>query len=319
MSLGPRTCTWLARDLGMSARRIEAATEELLAAGAIDRPTPSAKRDQPALLALPVGAVVSTLRQRRRPHVMDPEERSRRHHAVVDGTGLPHGPHPAGLKGAHLQGVAAVRERIAQLVAAERHEHLALNPEPAFTEAAVSAALPLERQLSARGVRLRNCGVPPSDTFDEAVHLQHGIPGEYRERPHIPTKLMVFDRRVALLPVDPSDLAAGALEIDQPAIVTAMVALFEEIWAGATLPRRTSVSSLVMTPRERAIVTLLAEGYTDTAVAQQLGLGQRTIAYSLRALMDRLGVENRFQLGLVLGAAKAAAPPAKSASTKELQ
>ncbi len=64
-----------------------------------------------------------------------------------------------------------------------------------------------------------------------------------------------------------------------------------------------------MTPREEAIVALLAQGHTDNVVAERLGLGQRTITYSLRALMDRLGVDNRFQLGLVLGAANAAAPP----------
>jgi DNA-binding NarL/FixJ family response regulator len=52
--------------------------------------------------------------------------------------------------------------------------------------------------------------------------------------------------------------------------------------------------------REQAIVELLAEGHTDASVAQRLGISERTITYTLRALMDRVGVENRFQLGLVL-------------------
>jgi DNA-binding CsgD family transcriptional regulator len=52
--------------------------------------------------------------------------------------------------------------------------------------------------------------------------------------------------------------------------------------------------------REKAIVELLAEGHTDASVAQRLGISERTITYTLRALMDRVGVENRFQLGLVL-------------------
>jgi hypothetical protein len=32
------------------------------------------------------------------------------------------------------------------------------------------------------------------------------------------------------------------------------------------------------------------------------------VLYAMRALMDRLGVENRFQLALVLGAAQAITP-----------
>ena len=34
----------------------------------------------------------------------------------------------------------------------------------------------------------------------------------------------------------------------------------------------------------------------------KLGLSLRTVGYAIRALMDRYGVENRFQLGLLLGA-----------------
>lgn len=50
---------------------------------------------------------------------------------------------------------------------------------------------------------------------------------------------------------------------------------------------------------------LLVAGHTDAVVAERLGISPRTIAYTMRSLMDRLGVENRFQLGLILGAAEA--------------
>lgn len=63
-----------------------------------------------------------------------------------------------------------------------------------------------------------------------------------------------------------------------------------------------------LTPRERSIVALLAEGHTDAYVAERLGISPRTIAYTMRSLMDRLGVENRFQLGLILGATEEAGP-----------
>lgn len=60
-----------------------------------------------------------------------------------------------------------------------------------------------------------------------------------------------------------------------------------------------------MSNREQALVCLLALGHTDQSAAQQLRLSDRTVAYTMRRLMDRLGVENRFQLALLLGAAGA--------------
>jgi DNA-binding NarL/FixJ family response regulator len=60
-----------------------------------------------------------------------------------------------------------------------------------------------------------------------------------------------------------------------------------------------------LTPREQAIVSLLAAGHTDASTAHQLGISSRTIAYTLRALMDRYGVQNRFQLGLMIGRTRA--------------
>ncbi|GAA1362419.1 helix-turn-helix domain-containing protein [Catellatospora chokoriensis] len=57
-----------------------------------------------------------------------------------------------------------------------------------------------------------------------------------------------------------------------------------------------------LTPRERMIVVLLTKGYTDAAIAAELDLSVRTIAYTLSSLLERYGVSTRFQLGLRLGA-----------------
>jgi DNA-binding NarL/FixJ family response regulator len=57
----------------------------------------------------------------------------------------------------------------------------------------------------------------------------------------------------------------------------------------------------VFTPREKALVELLAAGHTDASAARRLGLSPRTVSYTVQSLMDRLEVENRFQLGLALG------------------
>jgi DNA-binding NarL/FixJ family response regulator len=68
---------------------------------------------------------------------------------------------------------------------------------------------------------------------------------------------------------------------------------------------------VILTPRERAIVELLAQGHTDETAARELDLSRRTVGYALGGLMSRLGVDNRFQLGLALGALRAATPTAR--------
>jgi len=71
---------------------------------------------------------------------------------------------------------------------------------------------------------------------------------------------------------------------------------------------------ITLSDRERELVALLAQGHTDVSAAEQLGISARSVTNILRSLMDRLGVENRFQLGLALGFLRKAnvPPPAPS-------
>ena len=81
----------------------------------------------------------------------------------------------------------------------------------------------------------------------------------------------------------------------------------------AALPNR-EYPQVTLTPRERAIVELLAQGHTDETAARELDLSRRTVGYALGGLMSRLGVDNRFQLGLALGALRAAVPAPRARS-----
>ena len=65
-----------------------------------------------------------------------------------------------------------------------------------------------------------------------------------------------------------------------------------------------------LTPRERTLIHLLAQGHTDATAARELQISPRSVSNILRALMDQFGVENRFQLGLALGAQRIAGTPA---------
>lgn len=63
----------------------------------------------------------------------------------------------------------------------------------------------------------------------------------------------------------------------------------------------TGLRKITLSERERELIALLAEGHTDVTAAERLGISPRSVTNILRSLMDRLGVENRFQLGLAVG------------------
>jgi len=71
---------------------------------------------------------------------------------------------------------------------------------------------------------------------------------------------------------------------------------------------------LSLTPRERALIGLLVTGHTDAMAARELHISERSVTSIMRSLMDRVGVSNRFQLGVALGTLRIApAPPGLAA------
>jgi LuxR family transcriptional regulator of spore coat protein len=80
---------------------------------------------------------------------------------------------------------------------------------------------------------------------------------------------------------------------------------------GARLPK------ITLSGRERELIALLAQGHTDVSAAEHLGISARSVSNILRSLMNRLGVENRFQLGLALGFLRKANVQPPSTDSKE--
>jgi DNA-binding CsgD family transcriptional regulator len=303
--LGPDSTPRLARELGISAVRVGAAVDELVAVGAANQSVEGGDRRWAALDA---PRVLSVLGRRRAPLPM--ADRHRLHLAAVAGIHLDRLPSESVRR---LPSRAAARARIADLVLLERAEHLAIHPEQAMSAEAVSAAAPVDKALIARGIRIRNLGIPPADG-----RVLPAVPGvDHRESASLPLKLMVFDRRSALFPADPADFGAGAVEVTDPDAVARLTQLFHAVWHTACDPRRQEVPTIVLTSRERAIIELLAAGESEADAAAALGLSRRTVVYTVRSLMDRLGVENRFQLALCLGAANAVPLPQSFLSSEE--
>jgi len=52
-------------------------------------------------------------------------------------------------------------------------------------------------------------------------------------------------------------------------------------------------ASICLTPKEREIAVLVAEGQTSQAIADKLGVEEKTIKYHLTTIYKIIGVKNR--------------------------
>lgn len=301
---GAQTAARLERGLGLARHRVARGLDELLSAGAVDHRTHGSRRVihwRP----LEPDDVVPALRERHESSTRHGNGQAPVRHVLPDPVPLDDGMR-------HLPSRELTRTRLAELVGAVRHEHLAMQPERSYEAASARSAVPMDRTLLTRGVRMRVLGALPADAEDPlAAHGRHAddLRPDYRQATETPIKLIVMDRRTAFLPVSPDNLDHGYLEITHEAVVAALVALFERQWDAARTRQEQRMPRISLSERERTLLGLLARGYTDATAAQHMRVSRRTVSSTLRDLMDRLSVDNRFQLGLAVGALSLVAPP----------
>lgn len=296
LMFGSQTSGQLERGLGLSRHRVARGLEELVAAKAVVRRARHRRTVQ--WRPMEPDNVVPALLERRRAGSRR-AHRSAAVHEVLPG--------PVGLDDGmrHLPSRALTRTRLAEVVGAVRHEHLAMQPERSYEAESARLAVPMDRTLLTRGVRMRVLGALPADGGDPLIaygRQADDLMPDYREGPDVPTKLIVMDRRLAFLAVSPDNLDHGYLEITHEAVVSALVALFERQWETAGARQEHRMPRISLSTREQVLVSLLAQGHTDEGAAQAMRLSRRTVSNTLRDLMDRLGVDNRFQLGIAIGA-----------------
>jgi DNA-binding CsgD family transcriptional regulator len=299
-TFGPKSAAELARSLQLPERQVRAALDELHGLDAADVVCDAPSANARVWEGSPPESVAEGLRQRQA-QLAAARRRLERRLSILD---IVHG--PVDLRTARpICGIAGVRARLAELVAAEREEHLAMNPEPAFSATSARAAAPPSRAALRRGVTVRTLGVPASeeDRSEAYAPEMFGYGLQYREMPQQPIKLMVMDRTTAFLPLDPAaDFRGGVWEVADQSTVDEVVAFFVRQWSLAGPPAdRGWVPPAGLSARERAILAVLSSGATDATAAAKLNLSVRTVAYAVQNLMERYGVRSRFQLGLVLG------------------
>ena len=180
----------------------------------------------------------------------------------------------------------------------------ALNVVPGEPVSAAALALSVEPDLAVlrRGVRLRNLYTRrqlADQPMRDYVHMMRDHGAEIRIADTLPHRMIIIDRTVSFLPVDPRVPRRGALVVREPAITANLVMLFESLWAGAhTMEEALATVVPAASELDRSVLMLMSSGVKDEAAARQLGISDRTYRRHVADILVRLGASSRFQAGV---------------------
>ncbi len=199
-------------------------------------------------------------------------------------------------------GLDAVRDYLERLTRDVRFDVWSMMPDGAQAQHNLDASRPLDESMLDRAVEIRSLyqdsirNDPASIAYARWMHERGG---EVRTAPVLPLRMIIVDRKIAIVPLDPDDTARGIAALHGFGAVSAMIALFELTWEGAVplgAPRERRVEELA--ENERVLLRLLAQGDTDDVAARKLGVSSRTVGRTVAELCERLGARSRFQAGV---------------------
>ncbi|MEU1705433.1 helix-turn-helix domain-containing protein [Streptomyces sp. NPDC005706] len=202
-----------------------------------------------------------------------------------------------------VTGASAVAQRFLQMQLGATEEVCALvTGNPMVVSGMENDA---EEQAAGRGVRYRV-------VVERAVlDLPHGLTEltaalgrneRVRVLDRVPTKLVIADRSLAMVPLTTRTVEPAALVVHASGLLELLAGLFDSVWREA-LPLRLAASGVAEQrpdgpdPTDLEVLSLLLAGLTDASVAKQLDLGLRTVQRRVRRLMELAGVTTRLQLG----------------------
>ncbi|MFD4691585.1 LuxR family transcriptional regulator [Streptomyces sp. NPDC058463] len=212
----------------------------------------------------------------------------------------------AQLRGTHtgwerLESPAAVHSRMEHLAGRTTAECLSLLPADANGAEALHARRPIDQHMLERGVLVWN--VYLESIYNDRSGLTYArwltqSGGRVGTTPTLPLWLVVYDRSTALLPVDPQNPTAGAVQVTGAGYLAGLVALFERLCEVMTpLDAPGACEADQPSPLEKELLRLMGQGLTDEAVCKKLGVGLRTVRRMIAELIERLGARSRFEAG----------------------
>jgi predicted transcriptional regulator len=178
-------------------------------------------------------------------------------------------------------------------------------PSCATVRAPVEPLVDTDLELLRRGVEIQSVHERPAllqaGRF-EVLRRLAAAGEQVRTLPSLPMSLTVYDRREAVVYLDPGDgLTLTAVFVRQSSLLAGLVLLFDLLWERSVpLPPAPDDESAQARNGEfdDVLVALLAAGFKDESIARHLGISPSTVTRRMARLMELTGTSTRFQLGM---------------------
>ncbi|MBO1414397.1 helix-turn-helix domain-containing protein [Streptomyces sp. FH025] len=215
-----------------------------------------------------------------------------------------HSPKQLGGSIEYVRGKALIHQRVQQDRASGLEEALALQPGGPRPADVLSVMIEQDLDTLRSGTKMRTIYHASTryhqPTRDYVATLARAG-GQYRTLDEPYTRLIVMDRRVAVIPIA-DDMSLAAFIYD-PAVVNYLVEeVFERCWSRALeFEGDRTVPQQVVSRLRRTIIEQMLEGTNHRVIARRLGISERTLARHIAEMRDDYKVDSLFQLGYVLG------------------
>ncbi len=164
----------------------------------------------------------------------------------------------------------------------------------------------IERDRIANGIEYRAIYTPDALAIPERLEIARddtacGERARVLENP--PAKLVIVDDELALMPLRGDEPGITAL-IRPSTLLDILISVFNTCWEQATPLRFDDEESSPpgvwprLSDADRHLLTLLAAGLKDEAVARHTGMGSRTVSRHVARLLRTLNARTRFQAGV---------------------
>jgi len=192
-----------------------------------------------------------------------------------------------------------IDQTLKRLATQTSYEMVTFAPGGAYTPEQISATQARNSQMYERGIHSRTIYL--SSVRNHKPTLEHirwlnDRGSEVRTVPTLPLRMIIADRKIAVVPRNLTAGMDGLIIHRGPAVVTALQRLFEMTWdsattLGLTIPK----DGFALSAEQRAILEQLALGKTDKEIGKVMGTSERTVRRKVGVLMEILNAENRFE------------------------
>ncbi|WP_406863817.1 LuxR C-terminal-related transcriptional regulator [Streptomyces sp. HUAS MG47] len=215
-----------------------------------------------------------------------------------------------------LSGGEEISRALEEAVGLARSEVIGMHPGVPISPERLAEGRIRNRKLLERGIAMRSLHLSAMlrTTFGPG-HLRdlEGIGATVRIAPVLPIRLVITDRRVALVSTASMEQERTAVRLEYGAVLEILVGFFDHLWVHEAVPLAAAMEGTLEresepedtdgdperpSGRELALLRLMAKGLKDEAIARDLGVSPRTLRRLIADLMRRLDCDSRFQAGV---------------------